>query len=167
LRGPCVAFETEEAYNRKVEQIKNILKGNFSAVKAHLKEDMLRAAEEMRFEHAHALKEKLSLFEDYQGKSTVVNPAISDVDVFSIADDDKEAIVNYLKVINGAIIHTYTLTLTKNLDEDRETLLLYAIQHLRERFNSITREIIVPFDPSPEDAPVSAEWTFTVPENRG
>lgn len=162
--APCVAFETEEAYNRKVEQIKNILKGNFAAVKAHLKDEMMRAAEDMRFEHAHVLKEKLSLFEDYQGKSTVVNPAISDVDVFSIADDDKEAIVNYLKVINGAIIHTYTLTLTKNLDEDRETLLLYAIQHLRERFNSITREIIVPFDPSPDDAPVSAEWTFTVPK---
>ena len=162
--APCVAFETEEAYNRKVEQIKNILKGNFAAVKAHLKEEMMRAAEDMRFEHAHTLKEKLTLFEDYQGKSTVVNPAIRDVDVFSIADDDKEAIVNYLKVINGAIIHTYTLTLTKNLDEDRETLLLYAIQHLRERFNSITKEIIVPFDPSPEDAPVSTEWIFTVPK---
>ncbi|MBL7827369.1 MAG: excinuclease ABC subunit C [Saprospiraceae bacterium] len=147
--APCVAFETEDTYNKKIEQIKNILKGNFAAVKIHLKEEMLRAAEEMKFEQAHALKEKLALFEDYQGKSTVVNPSIKDVDVFSIAEDEKEAYVNYLKVVNGAIIHTYTLTLTKNLDEDRETLLFFAIQHLRERFNSITQEILVPFSPDP------------------
>lgn len=143
--APCVGLETEEAYNRKIEQIKNILKGNFAAVKNHLKEEMQRAAENMQFEQAQLLKEKLSLFEDYQGRSTVVSPNIHDVDVFAIADDEKEAFVNYLKVVNGAVIHTYTLTLTKNLDEDKETLLVYAIQHLREKFNSITQEIIVPF----------------------
>jgi excinuclease ABC subunit C len=155
--APCVAFETEETYNGKIEQIKNMLKGNFSAVKSHLKAEMQRAAEEMKFELAHQLKEKLALFEDYQGKSTVVNPAIRNVDVFSIADDEKEAFVNYLKVINGAIIHTYTLTLTKNLDEDRETLLVYAIQHLREKFGDITTEIIVPFDVVLPDSRVSSE----------
>lgn len=144
--APCIALETEESYNRKIEQIKNILKGNFSAVKTHLKEEMLRFAENMQFEQAQQTKDKLALFEDYQGKSTVVNPNIRNVDVFAIADDEKEAFVNYLKVANGAIIHTYTLTLTKNLDEDRETLLVYAIQHLRERFQSITTEIIVPFE---------------------
>ncbi len=144
--APCVALESEESYNRKIEQITNILKGNFAAVKNHLKEEMARAAEEMRFEQAQALKEKLALFEDYQGKSTVVNPNIHDVDVFAIADDEKEAFVNYLKVVNGAIIHTYTLTLTKNLDEDREMMLALAIQNMRERFNSITKELIVPFD---------------------
>jgi excinuclease ABC subunit C len=143
--APCVALESEETYNRKIEQIKNILKGNFAAVKNHLKEEMARAAEEMKFEQAQLLKEKLSLFEDYQGKSTVVNPNIRDVDVFAIADDEKEAFVNYLKVVNGAVIHTYTLTLTKNLDEDREMMLIFAIQHLRERFQSMTEEVIVPF----------------------
>jgi len=144
--APCIALESEESYNRKIEQIKNILKGNFAAVKNHLKEEMVRAAEEMKFEQAHVLKEKLALFEDYQGKSTVVNPNIHDVDVFAIADDEKEAFVNYLKVVNGAIIHTYTLTLTKNLDEDRVIMLNLAIQSLRERFNSITKELIVPFE---------------------
>jgi excinuclease ABC subunit C len=144
--APCIALESEESYNRKIEQIKNILKGNFSAVKNHLKEEMLRYAENMQFEQAQQTKDKLALFEDYQGKSTVVNPNIRDVDVFAIADDEKEAFVNYLKVANGAVIHTYTLTLTKNLDEDRETLLVYAIQNLRERFHSITPEIIVPFE---------------------
>ena len=143
--APCVALESEASYNRKIEQIKNILKGNFSAVKNHLKEEMARAAEEMKFEQAQVLKEKLTLFEDYQGKSTVVNPNIRDVDVFAIADDETEAFVNYLKVVNGAIIHTYTLTLTKNLDEDREIMLALAIQSLRERFHSITPELIVPF----------------------
>lgn len=143
--APCIGLETEEAYNRKIEQIKNILKGNFAAVKNHLKEEMQRYAENMQFEQAQATKEKLNLFEDYQGRSTVVSPNIRDVDVFAIADDEKEAFVNYLKVVNGAVIHTYTLTLTKNLDEDRETLLVYAIQNLREKFNSITEEIIVPF----------------------
>ena len=145
-QAPCIALESEESYNRKIEQIKNILKGNFSAVKNHLKEEMARAAEEMKFEQAQALKEKLALFEDYQGKSTVVNPNIHDVDVFAIADDEKEAFVNYLKVVNGAIIHTYTLTLTKNLDEDREVMLALAIQSLRERFHSMTKELIVPMD---------------------
>lgn len=144
--APCIALESEESYNRKIEQIKNILKGNFSAVKNHLKEEMAKAAEEMKFEQAQILKEKLTLFEDYQGKSTVVNPNIHDVDVFAIADDEKEAFVNYLKVVNGAIIQTYTLTLTKNLDEDREPMLALAIQTLRERFNSITKELIVPFE---------------------
>jgi len=142
--APCVAFESEESYNRKIEQIRNILKGNFAAVKNHLKEEMIRAAAEMRFEQAQVLKEKLALFEDYQGKSTVVNPNIKDVDVFAIADDEKEAFVNYLKVVNGAIIHTYTLTLTKNLDEDQEMMLSLAVQTMRERFNSQTKELIVP-----------------------
>ncbi len=142
--APCVGYENEESYNSKIEQIKNILRGNFSAVKAHLKEEMQRLAENLQFEQAQQMKEKLALFEDYQGKSTVVNPNIRDVDVFAIADDEKEAFVNYLKVVNGAVIHTYTLTLTKNLDEDRETLLVYAIQELLAKFNSHPPEIIVP-----------------------
>ena len=144
--GPCVGYEDEPAYNRKIEQIKNMLKGNFGAVKTHLKEEMQRFAENLQFEQAQLAKDKLALFEDYQGKSTVVNPAIHDVDVFAISADEKEAFVNYLKVVNGAIINTYTLTLTKNLDEDRETLLVYAIQALREKFNSISPEIIVPVE---------------------
>ena len=158
--APCVGFEEEESYNRKIEQIKNVLKGNFSAVKTHLREDMQKAAANLQFEQAQQLKEKLHLFEDYQGKSTVVSASIHDVDVFSIADDEKEAFVNYLKVVNGAIIHTYTLTLTKNLEEEREVMLLLAIQALRERFNSITAEIIVPFPLVLPDPAV----TVTVPK---
>lgn len=159
--APCVGYETEEAYNAKVEQIKNILRGNFAAVKTHLREEMQRLAENLQFEQAQAMKEKLALFEDYQGKSTVVNPNIRDVDVFAIADDDKEAFVNYLKVVNGAVIHTYTLTLTKNLDEDRETLLVFAIQELLNKFNSNPPEIIVPM---PVALPGLEDTTITVPK---
>jgi excinuclease ABC subunit C len=144
--APCVGLETEESYNRKIEQVKNVLKGNFSAVKSHLKEEMQRFADNMQFEQAQSAKEKLALFEDYQGRSTVVSPNIRDVDVFAIADNEKEAYVSYLKVVNGAVINTYVLALTKNLDEERETLLLFAIQNLRERFQSNAPEVIVPFE---------------------
>ncbi len=159
--APCVAYESEESYNKKIEQIKNVLKGNFSAVKTHLRDEMQHFAENLQFEQAQLVKDKLLLFEDYQGKSTVVNPNIKDVDVFSIAEDEKEAYVNYLKVVNGAVIITYTLTLTKNLDEDRETLLLFAIENLRERFNSITAELILPI---PLVIPNGENLVVTVPK---
>ncbi|MFZ4474485.1 MAG: excinuclease ABC subunit UvrC [Saprospiraceae bacterium] len=159
--APCVAYESEESYNKKIEQIKNVLKGNFSAVKTHLRDEMQHFSENLQFEQAQLVKDKLLLFEDYQGKSTVVNPNIKDVDVFSIAEDEKEAYVNYLKVVNGAVIITYTLTLTKNLDEDRETLLLFAIENLRERFNSITAELILPI---PLVIPNGENLNVTVPK---
>jgi excinuclease ABC subunit C len=159
--APCVAYESEESYNKKIEQIKNVLKGNFSAVKTHLRDEMQHFAENLQFEQAQLVKDKLLLFEDYQGKSTVVNPNIKDVDVFAIAEDEKEAFVNYLKVVNGAVIITYTLTLTKNLDEDRETLLLFAIENLRERFNSITAELILPI---PLVIPNGENLVVTVPK---
>jgi excinuclease ABC subunit C len=158
--APCVNAETETTYNAKIEQIRNILKGNFAAVKSHLKSEMQVYSERLMFEMAQQTKDKLLLFEDYQGKSTVVNPAINDVDVFAIADAPQEAFVNFLKVVNGAIIHTYTLTLTKNLDDDQQTLLLFAIANLRERFHSLSPEIIVPF---PLTLPNEEPLLVTVP----
>ena len=106
---------------------------------------MAHFAEHLQFEQAQIIKEKLLLFEDYQGKSTVVSSSIHDVDVFAIAEDEKEAFVNYLKVVNGAIIHTYNITLTKNLNDAPDTLLAFAIRELREKFASQTEEIIVPY----------------------
>jgi excinuclease ABC subunit C len=160
--GPCVGYEDESAYNRKIEQIKNVLRGNFAAVKVHLREEMQRFAENLQFEFAQQAKERLGLFEDYQSRSTVVSPTIHDVDVFSIATDDTagEAFVNYLKVVNGAVIHTYMLALTKNLDEDPDRLLAYAIEHLRERFESKATELIVPFPVALPDA----ELLVTLPK---
>ncbi|MCI5082271.1 MAG: excinuclease ABC subunit UvrC [Saprospiraceae bacterium] len=145
--GPCEGLETEEEYNEKIQQVKNILRGNFSEVIQHFKGVMEKHAMNLEFEKAQNIKEKLTAFEDYQHKSTVVSSTIRDVDVFSISADEKEAFVNYIKVVNGAIIHTHTQELVKNLDDEaEEDLLAYTIPILRERFNSIAEEIILPYE---------------------
>jgi len=142
-KGPCEGFEEEAVYNTKIEQIKNILKGNFGAVKQHFKEVMRQYAENLEFEKAQDLKEKLVAFENYQSKSTVVSTSIRDLDVFYMVTDEKMAYVNYFKVVNGAIMNTYTLEMTKNLNDDEKQLLSFAIMELREKFNSITSEIVL------------------------
>lgn len=143
--GPCEGLESEESYNEKIGQIKNVLKGNFSAVKQHFKNEMEKLAANLEFEKAHEIKDKLNAFEDYQGKSTVVSTTISDVDVFSIATDEKTAYVNYLKVVNGAIMNAYTQEMIKNLDTEEKDLLEFAIPEIRERFQSLTKEIVLPY----------------------
>ena len=144
--GPCAGLESEEEYNEKIAQIKNILRGQFFSVKMHLKKEMQSLSENLEFERAQQIKERLTAFEDYQGKSTVVSSTISDVDVFTIDTDDKMAYVSYLKVVNGAIIHTYILELTKNMDEDEDSMLAFAIPYLRDKFNSDNKEILTPFE---------------------
>ncbi len=144
--GPCEGLEDEVSYNEKIDQIKNMLKGNFGAVIQHFKKEMQQCAENLEFEKAQQLKNKLAAFEDYQSKSTVVSTTVRDVDVFSIASDEKEAYINYLRVVNGALIHIHTQELVKNLDDDERDLLEYAIPVLRERFDSFAPEIIAPFE---------------------
>lgn len=143
--GPCEGLETEETYNARIEQVRNILKGNFRGVLQHLKSQMDAFALDMQFEKAQQIKDKLTLFEDYQSRSTVVSHLERDLDVFSIATDETYGYVNYLKVVQGAIINSFTQELQKNLDQDEKELLSYTIDRLREKFNSITEEIIVPF----------------------
>ena len=144
--GPCEGLESEEDYNNKIDQIKNILNGSFGTVKQFIQNEMQKHAEAMEFEEAQILKSKLEAFEDYQAKSTVVSTSVKDLDVFSFVDDDKHAYVNYLKIMNGAIINTDTVELTKNLNEEKEDILLYGIEKLREKFKSFAPEIVVPFD---------------------
>ena len=141
--GPCEGLESEAEYNNKIEQIKNILRGSFAPVKRHFKEEMERLAAELEFEKAQRIKERLSAFEDYQSKSTVVSTTIRDVDVFSITSGEKEAFVNYMKVVNGAIIRTHIQELVKNLDDDETDILAFTIPELRERFSSQAPEIIL------------------------
>lgn len=141
--GPCTALEEEAVYNERIEQIKNIFKGHFSPVKQHFQQKMLEHAEKLEFEKAQQIKEKLVVFEDYQSKSTIVSITIRDVDVFSILIDQEEAYVNYIKIVNGAIIHTHTQQLINNLNEDEDTLLAFAIPRIREKFESIAPEIIL------------------------
>ena len=106
-------------------------------------------AAEMQFEKAQAIKEKLELLEKFKSKSTIVNPSIHNVDVFSIESDEKAGYVNFLRVVNGAVVQAHTIELKKKLDESDEELLMFAIAELRERFSSNSREIIVPFIPGP------------------
>ncbi len=144
-KGPCEAFQSEEFYNESITQIKQILKGNISSVIKQLKELMWQYSEKYDFETAQLLKEKIVSLEKYQSRSVVVSPIIEDADVFSIIADDSFGYVNYLKVINGAIVHAHTVEMKKKLDEPKEELLLLAIAELRQRFHSETKEIIVPF----------------------
>ena len=142
--GPCAGYESEEHYNQNIDQIKNILNGNFKLVKDFIKSEMTRYAEELQFEMAESMRERLEHFEEYQAKSTVVSNTISDVDVFSIDADDEWAFVNYMKVVNGALINTDTVELKMNLDSDPEEILEYVIPEIREKYNSIAPEVVVP-----------------------
>lgn len=144
-KGPCEAFQSEENYNESILQIKQILKGNISSVIKQLKELMWQYSEKYDFENAHVLKEKINSLEKYQSRSVVVSPTIEDADVFSVITDNSFGYVNYLKVVNGAIVQAYTIEMKKKLDEKKEELLLLAIAELRQRFHSETKEIIVPF----------------------
>jgi excinuclease ABC subunit C len=144
--GPCCGLESVDIYNEKISQIRNMLKGNFGAVKQHMKLLISQAAESLEYETAHLIQNKLNILEDYQSKSTIVSVTIQDVDVFSIISDEKMAYVNFLKVVNGAIIHAYNLEMTKNMDDDEAILLAFGISYIQEKFNSITKEIIVPID---------------------
>lgn len=143
--GPCEALQSEADYNEMIEQVKNILKGHFKTVKDYILNQMHHYSELLEFEKAQEYKEKLMIFEDYQSKSTVVSSAIKDLDVFYIENDDIYAFVNYLKVVNGSIITAETIKLEKNLDQDEESVLRYAITMMRERYNSISPELVLPF----------------------
>ncbi|MCB0687259.1 MAG: excinuclease ABC subunit C [Saprospiraceae bacterium] len=142
--GPCVGLEPESEYLDRIDQVKNILKGHFKPVKDHLFEQMNKAAGELDFERAQQWKNKMVAFEDYQGKSTVVNINLRDIDVFSVDIDREDGLIYYMKVVNGAVINTYVAELTLKIAEEPEDLLSYAIPRIREKFGSITKEIIVP-----------------------
>jgi len=145
-KGPCENLESEKEYNQKIEQVKNILRGNFKPVKDYLKSEMEHYAELMKFEEAQLLKDKFQVFVNYQSKSTVVHTSIKDLDAFSIASDEKHAYTNYLKIINGAIINSDTVEIEKKLDEEDREILEFAIPAIREKFNSIAPEIAVPIE---------------------
>ncbi|MDT3402819.1 excinuclease ABC subunit UvrC [Mucilaginibacter terrae] len=159
-KGPCQNYQSEEDYDNSIEEIQDILNGKIGNVVRTLKADMDTAAMNMDFEQAHRLKRKYDLLVNYQHKSTVVNSSITDVDVFSIASDEKYAFVNYLKVMNGTIIQTQTLEMKKRLDESDEELLTIAISEFRVRYDSKSKEIIVPFDIELDDEKIK----FTVPK---
>ena len=159
-KGPCEGHQPKDDYDQTVKEIRSILKGNINSVIQHLKVLMNRHSDSFQFEDAHSIKEKLELLEKFKSKSVVVNPAIHNTDVISITVEDDLAFVNFLRIMNGAIIQGHTIEIKKKLDESAEELLEIAIADLRTRFYSDAAEIIIPF-------PLSLEMegvTFTVPK---
>ncbi len=145
-KGPCIGKVDHDEYNQNIDQVKDILKGNISGVIKYLKDLMQNLASEYKFEEANEVKEKLLSLEKFQSKSTVVSSTITDVDVFAIEEDEQSAYVNYLKVIKGAIIQSYTMEIKKSLDESARELLEFAIVDIRQKIYSNAKEILVPFD---------------------
>jgi excinuclease ABC subunit C len=141
-KAPCIGKQSPEEYAISIQHIEAILKGQISTVIQYVKKTMLEYADAYRFEDAHRMKEKLELLENYKAKSTIVSPKIQAVDVITAIEDEKSYFVNYLVVSNGAIIHGITLEVQKKLDETIEDVLLFALIQLRERFSSISKEVL-------------------------
>jgi excinuclease ABC subunit C len=144
-KGPCEGFETFENYQNQVDAIREILKGNFKESLKAFKKKMIELAANMQFEEAQKIKEKIEVLENYQSRSTIINPKINNIDVFSIVSDEGAAYVNFLQIAHGSIIRSYTMEIKKKLDETDEELLELAIVELRERFHLLSKEIVVPF----------------------
>jgi excinuclease ABC subunit C len=144
-KGPCEGLESLENYQKQVDAIREILKGNFKESLRNFKISMKELASEMQFEAAQKVKEKIEVLENYQSRSTILNPKISDIDVFSIISDETMAYLNFLQIAHGAIIRSYTLEMKKKLDETDEELLELGVVELRERFQLTSKEIILPF----------------------
>jgi len=159
-KGPCQAYQAHVDYDKNIEEIKEILNGKIGNVIRDVKQIIKNAVAELNFEYAHQYQRKLLVLEKYQSKSTVVNSSITNVDVVSIASDERYAFVNYLKIMNGSIIQAQTIEIKKRLDESDEELLTIAITEFRTKFNSTSKEVIVPFDITLSDENLK----FTVPK---
>jgi excinuclease ABC subunit C len=144
--GPCEGHQSEEDYLESLKGVREIIKGNFSDVLQELKHKMNEHASRYEFEKAQLVKDKIDQLQRYQARSTVVNPKISHADVFTIITDEENGYVNYVKVVKGAIIQAHTVEIKKKLDESPEELLSRAVVDLRQRLNSDSPEIIVPFE---------------------
>lgn len=147
-KAPCVNKQSESSYNATIADIRHIIKGNFSTVIKGLKSEMLHAAENLEFEKAEDLRVKMELLSDYQSKSTIVHPSITNTDVVDFYADDKDCFLHYFQMVNGAVVNSHTIEVRKRVEEADEDVLLFAILEFRNRFKSKNKEIIVPFEPS-------------------
>ncbi len=145
-KGPCEGLESIENYQKEVDAIREILKGNFKESLKNFKKKMNELALNLHFEEAQKIKEKIEILENYQSRSTIVSPKVTNVEVFSIISDEGAAYVNFLQIAHGSIVRSHTIEIKKKLDESDEELLSLAIVELRERFHLLSKEIIVPFE---------------------
>jgi len=158
-KGPCEAYQSEEEYRKNIEAIRQIVKGNFKDSLQQFRIQMKEHAEKMEFEDAQKIKDKIEVLENYQARSTIVNPRINNVDVFSIVSDEGYGYVNFLQISHGSIIRSHTIELKKKLDESDKELLELGIIEIRQRFHSLSKEIYAPFK-----VDVGEEVKITVPK---
>jgi excinuclease ABC subunit C len=149
-KAPCEGFQIENDYDSTILQIKKIFNGNIQEVIVHLNFLMNEFAMCCKFEEAEVIKQKILLLEKYKSKSTIVNPKLNNIDVFSFIEKDKSAFVNFIKVINGAVVQSHTVELVKRLDEKPDELLLFAIINIKQKIISTAIELVVPFLPAEE-----------------
>lgn len=159
-KAPCTGRQTHESYAKDIDEIKDILKGETQVVSDILRDEMMTLSNELRFEEAQIVKEKYDLIENYRSKSEVVNSTIHNVDVFAIEMDEKSAYVNYLHIVKGSINQAFTFEYKIRLNETKEEILQLGIIEMRERYQSTSKEIIIPFELDMEMAGV----TFTIPQ---
>ena len=146
-KAPCIGLQDEDDYDESIVQIRDILKGNILAVTGRLKEKMAEYSARLKFEEAQMLKEKIEILNRFRSHSAIVSNNIRNVDVFAFTNEDEKCYINYLKVVEGAVVQAFTLEMRSKLDEDRESLLGFAIAEIRQRYSSDSPEIIVPFRP--------------------
>ena len=159
-KGPCIGLESHEEYMKYIQEAKEILKGNTAEIGRQMMREMQKLASEMRFEEAQVIKQKYDLIENYRSKSEVVSQILHNIDVFSIEDDDQSTFINYLHVTNGCINQAFTFEYKKRMNESAVDLLALGITEMRERYHSLSKEIIIPF-------PINLEMeniTFTIPQ---
>jgi excinuclease ABC subunit C len=145
-KGCCEGLQSLEEYNKNISEIKQILKGEIGEIEKNLETEMLRYAEEMKFEEAQSIKEKLEILSRYHSRSTIVSPTLTNIDSFAIEIDENDAFINFLKVTNGTITQAYTVEYKIRTEEQKEDILASAITELRSKFKSTSKEIIVPFE---------------------
>lgn len=143
--GPCEGLESKEDYDEKIDAIRGIIKGDFRKAKEYLMNQMMKYATNLQFENAQIIKERLDALEDYQAKNTVVNPSIDDVDVFGMTSDETAAYVNFFKIRNGNIIQSFTTEIKKILEETDEEIMEQALVEIRQKFDSDSKEVLLPF----------------------
>lgn len=143
--GPCEGLESKEDYDEKIDAIRGIIKGDFRKAKEYLMNQMMKYATNLQFESAQIIKERLDALEDYQAKNTVVNPSIDDVDVFGMTSDETAAYVNFFKIRNGNIIQSFTTEIKKILEETDEEIMEQALVEIRQKFDSDSKEVLLPF----------------------
>lgn len=144
-KAPCAGLQTKEDYAWQVHQVREVFRGKLGEITRHYKQEMQACAENMQFEKAELIRRKLEFIKEYQGKSIIVSTRLHEVDICSVISNEEAAFINYMVIVQGSIIHTHTVTIEKKLDETDEEILQFALNQMREKFESSSKEIVVPF----------------------